>query len=218
MLNTTSKRLRKGSDGGGGSSHLWQKVSGRGSANASKDDETESHLNDSRTDSRDSIYEEEDEGGGEGNDQYDESESESSNEAEEGEGNGRQNEEGKIQNKTTGGLNEGSRKDENQTKPAHLLWAWINSPPMDKMRVLYCRGESDKSFLWNYGSSDPNQAPPKHGGGWWNVFRKYHQVECNWRDGNCAVKTLVSRRRIYCILFSEERQLLWSGNAKGALP
>ncbi len=50
---------------------------------------------------------------------------------------------------------------------------------------------------------------------WRGVFRKYHQLEKNWRDGKCEVKTLLSRRRVYCIFFSEEKQLLWSGNAKG---
>ncbi len=85
----------------------------------------------------------------------------------------------------------------------------------------FLREESDKSFLWSRGgwsstggSSDP---APNLECGWQGVFRKYHQLERNWKQGNCAVKTLVSRRRVYCILFSEEKQLLWSGNAKGAV-
>jgi hypothetical protein len=90
----------------------------------------------------------------------------------------------------------------------------------------FYKEESDKSFLWGRGGSlggsssaltDPDGAaqPPKIKSGWRGVFRKYHQLERNWKEGNCAVKTLVSRRRVYCILFSEEKQLLWSGNAKG---
>lgn len=85
----------------------------------------------------------------------------------------------------------------------------------------FLREESDKSFLWSRGgwsstggSSDP---APNLECGWQGVFRKYHQLERNWKKGNCAVKTLVSRRRVYCILFSEEKQLLWSGNAKGTV-
>ena len=109
----------------------------------------------------------------------------------------------------------------------------------DRSHPFY-KEESDKSFLWGRAgplsscststststSLDPDAAaaanagaasvlPPKIRSGWRGVFRKYHQLERNWKDGNCAVKTLVSRRRVYCILFSEEKQLLWSGNAKG---
>jgi len=105
----------------------------------------------------------------------------------------------------------------------------------DRNHPFY-KEESDKSFLWGRAgplsscsmststSLDPDAAanagaasvlPPKIRSGWRGVFRKYHQLERNWKDGNCAVKTLVSRRRVYCILFSEEKQLLWSGNAKG---
>lgn len=87
---------------------------------------------------------------------------------------------------------------------------------VERPAFLY-KEESDKSFLW--GRSDASDGtssqPPKISRGWRGVFRKYHQLERNWKEGNCAVKTLVSRRRVYCILFSEEKQLLWSGNAKG---
>lgn len=107
----------------------------------------------------------------------------------------------------------------------------------DRNHPFY-KEESDKSFLWGRAgplsscstststSLDPDAAanagaasvlPPKIKSGWRGVFRKYHQLERNWKDGNCAVKTLVSRRRVYCILFSEEKQLLWSGNAKGTI-
>ena len=85
----------------------------------------------------------------------------------------------------------------------------------------FLREESDKSFLWSRGgwsssgrSSDP---APNLERGWQGVFHKYHQLQRNWKQGNCAVKTLVSRRRVYCILFSEEKQLLWSGDAKGTV-
>jgi hypothetical protein len=84
----------------------------------------------------------------------------------------------------------------------------------------FFREESDKSFLWRGGwssSGESSDPAPNLERGWQGVFRKHHQLERNWKKGNCAVKTLVSRRRVYCILFSEEKQLLWSGNAKGAV-
>lgn len=84
--------------------------------------------------------------------------------------------------------------------------------------AFFLKEESDKSYLWGRNSSDPSDAsshPPKLSSGWHGVFRKYHQLERNWKEGNSAMKTLVSRRRVYCVLFSEAKQLLWSGNAKG---
>ena len=60
----------------------------------------------------------------------------------------------------------------------------------------FFREESDKSFLWSRGGwwSDPAANLER---GWQGVFRRYHQLERNWEKGNCAVKTLVSRRRVY---------------------
>jgi hypothetical protein len=52
---------------------------------------------------------------------------------------------------------------------------------------LFLREESDKSFLWSRGgwssSGGSSDLAPNLECGWQGVFRKYHQLERNWKQG-----------------------------------
>jgi hypothetical protein len=55
--------------------------------------------------------------------------------------------------------------------------------------------ESDKLFMWSCGgwlsSGELSDLAPNLECGWQGVFCKHHQLEWNWKKGNCAIKTLV---------------------------
>eukprot|EP01087_Luapelamoeba_hula_P000193 TRINITY_DN10120_c0_g1_i1.p1 TRINITY_DN10120_c0_g1~~TRINITY_DN10120_c0_g1_i1.p1 ORF type:complete len:716 (-),score=94.99 TRINITY_DN10120_c0_g1_i1:94-2241(-) len=52
---------------------------------------------------------------------------------------------------------------------------------------------------------------------WRQRYKEFHEIESNWFTNRCNVLTIPTSRRVYSVVFSEERGLLWSGNAKGWL-